>query len=285
MVGSVSSGWRAFWARGRWWTAVLIVVVYLGLYLLAGLGLGRIFGHLVDNQNIFATPASVFFGIGAPLVVGAILLSAFVASLGWWRPIFARQPLRGRWWMWIFVVFAVAPVVLRLFGIDYGSYGAGVVPMAFFVGLLIGFTEELLYRGIVVKILRDGGHREWMVAVVSSLLFALSHTVNLISGQPLVTVAVTVVFTFGFGMMMYLVMRATGNIIWAMLLHALPTRRHSWPAVALTPATVQRTTLFSILRHHSTCCLWRRRSSPWSSFAARLRASRSSSSRPDHLVT
>ena len=220
MLGPVSSGWRAFWARGRWWKAVLVVVVYLALYLLASLGLGRIFGHLVDNQNIFATPASVFFGIGAPLVVGAILLSTFVTSLRWWRPIFARQPLRGRWWMWTFVAFAVVPVVLRLFGIDYGSYRAGVVPMAFFVGLFIGFTEELLYRGIVVKILRDGGHREWMVAVVSSLLFALSHAVNLLSGQPLVTVAVTMVFTFGFGMMMYLVMRATGNIIWAMLLHA-----------------------------------------------------------------
>ena len=89
MLGPVSSGWRGFWARGRWWKAVLVVVVYLALYLLAGLGLGRMFGHLVDNENIFATPASVFFGIGAPLVVGAILLSAFVASLRWWRPIFA----------------------------------------------------------------------------------------------------------------------------------------------------------------------------------------------------
>jgi membrane protease YdiL (CAAX protease family) len=123
--------------------------------------------------------------------------------------------------MWIGVALTLVPIGLRFVGIDYGYYANGVVVTSLAVGLLIGFTEELLYRGIVVKILRDSGHHEWMVATVSSLLFALSHTVNLLSGQPLVTVAVTVVFTFGFGMMMYLVMRATGRLAWAMVVHAL----------------------------------------------------------------
>ena len=178
--------WQAFWREGRWWKAALAVIVYLAVYRLAGAGLGAAFGDLVDTDNIFANPASVFFGIGSPIVVGAALLLFFVASIGWFRPIFSGQPVSGRWWMWIAVVLVSVPIVLRFVGIDYAGYGAGVVATSLFVGLFIGFTEELLYRGIVVQILRDGGHREWTVAVLSSLFFALSHLLNLLSGQPLV---------------------------------------------------------------------------------------------------
>ncbi len=216
-----ASGWKRFWEDGRWWKAALLIVVYLALYLIASRGIGVLFGHLIDADNIFATPISVFIGLGAPLVVGAVLLVVFVASAGWFRPIFSRQPIAGRWWMWIFVVLAIIPIVLRFAGIDYDSYGIPVVATSLAVGLLIGFVEELLYRGIAVKILREAGHGEKAVAIISSALFALSHSVNIISGQPVLTVALTVVFAFGFGMMMYLVMRATGNIVWAMLVHAM----------------------------------------------------------------
>jgi membrane protease YdiL (CAAX protease family) len=225
-AATTESAWTTFWNSGSWWKAVLAVVGYIALYQLAGLGIGETFARFIHPENIFATAASVFLGVGAGLVVGAVLLLGFLVSVGWLRPIFARhqghgQYVDGRWWMWAAPVVVLVPIVLRIVGIDYASYAPGVVATTFAVGLLIGFTEELLYRGIVVKILRDGGHREWTVAVVSSGLFALSHSVNLLSGQPVLTVGLTVVFTFGFGLMMYLVMRITGSIIWAMVLHAL----------------------------------------------------------------
>ena len=221
MAASQVSGWKRFWDKGRWWKAVVAVVGYLVLYGLVGQAIGAIFRGEIDTTNVFVTPGNLFLVLGASIVVGAIILVAFLASVGWLRPVFARQPISGRGWMWIFVVLAIIPIVLRFAGIDYDSYGVPVVVTMLLIGLLIGFTEELLYRGIVIKILRDGGHRELSVAVISSLLFALSHSVNLLSGQPLLTVALTVVFTFGFGMVMYLVLRVTGNIVWPMLIHAL----------------------------------------------------------------
>jgi len=221
MAASQVSGWKRFWDKGRWWKAVVAVVGYLVLYGLVGQAIGAIFRGEIDTTNVFVTPGNLFLVLGASIVVGAIILVVFLASVGWLRPVFARQPISGRGWMWIFVVLAIIPIVLRFAGIDYESYGVPVVVTMLLIGLLIGFTEELLYRGIVIKILRDGGHREISVAVISSLLFALSHSVNLLSGQPLLTVALTVVFTFGFGMVMYLVLRVTGNIVWPMLIHAL----------------------------------------------------------------
>ncbi|HEX4444791.1 MAG TPA: CPBP family intramembrane glutamic endopeptidase [Galbitalea sp.] len=216
-----TSAWARFWDLGRWWKAVIAVVVYLVLYQLGALLVGTLFGNRIDSKNLFANASSVFFGLGAPLIIGAILLILFLLSVGWIKPTFAGQPVNRPRWMWIFVVLAAIPIVLRLIGINYGSYASGVVITTFVIGLFIGFTEELLYRGIVVRILRNGGHSERVVAVVSSLLFGLSHLTNLASGQPIGTVALTVLFTFGFGMMMYLVMRATGNIVWAMVIHAL----------------------------------------------------------------
>ena len=57
--------------------------------------------------------------------------------------------------------------------------------------------------------------------VVSSLIFGLLHASNILGGQEVLTVALTVVFAFGFGICMYLTLRVTGNLIWPMLLHGL----------------------------------------------------------------
>lgn len=215
------SGWTTFWEKGDWWRAVLVAVVYLALYLAAGQAVGALFGDRVDTDDLFASAQSVFFGLFLPLLLGSIVATAFVASLGWFPALFARQPIRGRWWMWIAPVLVLMAVVLRLLGIDYASYAGGVVLVTFAAGLLVGFVEEILTRGIAVKMLRDAGRSEWVVMVVSSAIFAGMHSINLLSGQELVTVLATVGFTFGFGICMYLTLRATGNLIWPMLIHGL----------------------------------------------------------------
>ena len=216
-----TSRWKQFWDRGGWWRAVLVAVAYLVLYILGGQLVGVLFGDQVNTEDLLATPQSVFFGLVLPLAFGAVVLIAFVASVGWFPALFARQPVRGRWWMWVAPVAVLAAIVLRLLGIDYASYASGVVAVTFLAGLLVGFVEEILTRGIVVKMLRDAGKSEWVVMVVSSLIFAVLHATNILSGQPVVTVLLTVVFAFGFGICMYLTLRVTGHLIWPMLLHGL----------------------------------------------------------------
>ena len=173
------------------------------------------------KADLLSSVGSVFFHLTFGLIVGAVVLVIFLSATGWWRDLFARQPIGGSRWMWIAVIIIATPVVLRLFGIDYSRYTSGVVALIFATGLLIGFVEEVLTRGIAVKMLRDAGHSEWVVAAVSSLVFAVMHSINLFAGAAPLVVAVTVFYAFGFGVLMYLSMRVSGFLLVAVVLHGL----------------------------------------------------------------
>lgn len=212
-------GWRAFWNRGGWWKALIVAVVYLAAYqLMPALWAPSI----AAAGETFASPAGVFWGLGMPVIVGSVILLLFSWSLGWLPvPLFSKQPVRGSWWMWIAVVLVLIPILLRLFGTDYSRYSVGTIIMVFATGLFIGLSEELLTRGLVVDLMRRAGHKELAVAAVSSLFFALLHSTNLFAGQSFVAVGYTLLYTFGFGVLMYLIMRVTGNLVWAVILHGL----------------------------------------------------------------
>ncbi|WP_353813566.1 CPBP family intramembrane glutamic endopeptidase [Agromyces sp. SYSU T00266] len=217
-----TNAWTAFWDRGGWWKALAFVVVYLAAYQFLPLLASPLVSGAIDRENVFATPESVFVALAFPLVVGSVLLVAFALTVRWLpSPLFARQPVRGRWWMWIAVVLVLIPVVLRALGTDYGRYSVPVILMVFATGALVGFSEELLTRGVAVVLLRRAGYNEWVVAALSALLFAALHSANFFTGQDAGTVSFTIFYTFCFGILMYLVMRATGSIVWAMILHGL----------------------------------------------------------------
>lgn len=88
---------------------VQLAVVYLAIYEGLGLLLSIPFGQFVDRENILATPASVFFGLALPILLGGIILLLLVWSLGWFTEIFGRQPIRGSWWMWVGVALLLTP--------------------------------------------------------------------------------------------------------------------------------------------------------------------------------
>jgi uncharacterized protein len=214
------NAWRSFWERGGLPRAVLLAAGYLAIYLAAGLVIGNLLGDQIDVDDLFDSPATVLIAIAAPIVVGIVVLVLFGLSVGWLGELFARQPIGGSWWMWIPPVVVLLFNVLRFVATDYSAYTVGTVIAILFAGLCIGFAEEVLTRGYVVNLIRRGGHGEWLVMVLSSLIFAGLHVSNLLSGMSPVVVAITVGYTFAFGIAMYATLRVTGNLIWPILLHA-----------------------------------------------------------------
>lgn len=209
-----------FWSRPTVWKAVLLLLGYLAFYLAVGQVIGRLFGDAVDEDDPLGTAGGILL-VAAPIAIGGLALALFAARQGWLAEVFRRQPVEGRRWMWIAPVLVLGAIVAHLAGVDWSRWSAGQLVALAVLGACVGVTEELATRGLVVRMVRDAGHGEWLVAFLSSLLFALMHLSNLISGMSLEVVAGTVVYTFAFGMCMYLTMRVTGTIWAAIVLHGL----------------------------------------------------------------
>jgi membrane protease YdiL (CAAX protease family) len=214
------NAWRRFWNRGGWWKAVLLAVVYLAVYQGIAFLSQTVFAGAIDTGNVFGSPLTIFFALALPILLMGLLTLLFVRSLGWQGEIFGRQPIRGRGWMWIAVALILIPTVIRLVAIKWSAYSVAVILATLFFGLCVGLAEELLTRGVAVNLLRRAGHSERVVFLLSSLLFGLLHSVNILSGQSVFAVLITVIYAFGFGAMMYLSMLVTGRFVWALLLHA-----------------------------------------------------------------
>lgn len=212
---------EGFWNRGGWWKALLVTVAYLAVFLGISQLVGLTLGHLIDDGGPLASATNVLLELVLPIGLGALVIVLFLAAIGWLKPVFGRQPIGGRPWMWIAVAVVAYPIILRLIGLDYGSFPAGVVLVTLLAGLVIGIAEELVTRGAGVALLRKGGYSERVVAVLSSVLFAMMHLINAIGTGFSLTIIVLLVYTFFFGICMYLIMRVTGSIVWAILAHAL----------------------------------------------------------------
>lgn len=91
--------------------------------------------------------------------------------------------------------------------------------------LLIGLSEELLFRGIIFYSLSDYFKRKgrscFLPVLLSSVIFALFHFINLFEGAGIFPVLQQVGYSFLIGAMLAVVLLKTKNIWLCILLHAL----------------------------------------------------------------
>lgn len=215
--------WRQFWNRGGWWRAVLATVGYLILFIVASviivkLGHGAIQGA---GKNVATDAGAVTVALVLPEIAGALIITLFVASLAWFPKLFRSRERRGQWWMWIAPAMMVVAAVVRLVGTKWSAYSASAVIAILVLGVLVGYTEELVARGVNVRLLQRGGYGERTIMIASSALFALMHSVNAIGGGKPTEIGATIGFAFFFGAAMYLTLLVTGSLIWAMVFHAI----------------------------------------------------------------
>ena len=210
-----ANGWRRFWERGTWWKAVLAAAIYLIVFQCLST-LIALAGRPVDSSST----NGLLLTLALPIALAGIALLAFAWSVGWLPELFGPQPIRGRRWMWIAVVVVLGTNLLRYLSIDYVAAGAPYVAAWVLTTVCIGFTEELATRGLAVTILRKAGHPEIAVAIVSSLIFAAMHAIALINGLTVFNTILVMIYTFFFGLLMYLVLRVTGSLVAVMLVHA-----------------------------------------------------------------
>ncbi len=196
--------------RPRVWIGLAIFLAYVVLVFVVQLLTGIPYTALGDNGG------NLFLGAGLSLIIGAVFLAITTTLLGWWRPALFERAHSVRWPIFVPALMAVA-LVINLLSTDWGAYD-GAFFAASVVLLLVGFTEEMATRGVLLVALRSRLGEGW-VWFLTSALFALMHLVNALSGQDLVSTLQQVGFAFMGGTIFYILRRTTGTLIWAMLLH------------------------------------------------------------------
>ncbi len=80
------------------------------------------------------------------------------------------------------MIFFIACIVLRVVGIDWGGVDRALLFVAIATGVLVGFAEEMLFRGIFLRSLRTKDRSEAVAALRTAIAFGLFHLPNLIVG-------------------------------------------------------------------------------------------------------
>lgn len=154
-------------------------------------------------------PAAIILG----LLLAGMARSNDFSTLGFtsstplpWRKVLFLLP---------FVIVATANLwhgaVLRYAPLDTVWY---IIAM-----LCIGFIEEILFRGYLLRLLLKRSTR--LAILISSLTFALGHIVNLANGADLVPTLLQLVYALAIGVMLSVFVVKTGHLLPCCLFHGV----------------------------------------------------------------
>lgn len=212
-------------------SALLVVVVYAVVFTVAAATSG------IPYTEWFDSAANVWRTAVLPLAAGTIVLVAF---LGWsrWDDVFRdRQRLRVPAVLRIAVAAFAVGIVLHLVFVDWAGLGVDLLIPILVAGLLVGFAEETLFRGILLRGLRTDGRTEATVAVGTSVVFGVFHLTNLITGSPAYAVLNQVLLATLTGAILYSFRRISGLLLPAMIAHGLWDISLFLPAADATTAS------------------------------------------------
>jgi membrane protease YdiL (CAAX protease family) len=204
-------------ARGRAlpvWGFLLLVVVYLVLVQAAP----RLFELAGSEYGTFKTTEDVLRSLLPAVVTGSVIALAAVAFLRWWRPVMSEDERTPRW-TW---VFPIVLVLTSLAAINYSGLadeGAGFTLVLLVCALLVGVSEETMFRGIGVVTFRRAGLSEGWVAIWTSVVFGCAHATNILDLGPRAIVQVLVTAFAGY--FFYMTRRASGGLVVPILAHGL----------------------------------------------------------------
>ncbi|MEV8213791.1 type II CAAX endopeptidase family protein [Leifsonia sp. NPDC077715] len=198
--------------RPRVWiglaATIASVVIVAGLQLVSG----------VSYDGAYRDVSAVLLGTGIPLIATAVFLAVVTSLLGWWRPAVFDRRRAAKWPLFVPALMLVG-LLVNFVNTDWSAIHAGVYAASLLV-VLVGFTEEIAFRGLMIVGLR-GRFGELWVWLISTSVFALVHLVNVALGQEVDVTLTQVLFAFLAGTVFYILRRSTGSLIWAMVLHGL----------------------------------------------------------------
>ncbi|MBD3925655.1 CPBP family intramembrane metalloprotease [Nocardioides cavernae] len=191
-----------------------IVIVYMAICFGIQLSSG------IEYQDFFDTADNAYRTAVLSLAVCSVLLAAFVVWSRW--DIMWRDPgrLAMSTLMRAILIMFVAAVVIRLAGLEWGDVPGDLLLAIACTSVLVGFAEEILFRGIFLRCMRTHGRPEGTAALWTAIAFGLFHLPNVFMGTGAAGLSQIVLAGLS-GAVLYLWRRNYGYIIPAMIAHGL----------------------------------------------------------------
>ncbi|MBV9230543.1 MAG: CPBP family intramembrane metalloprotease [Chloroflexi bacterium] len=204
--------------RHPYLASVLLPIVLwsipLGLFFLVRLALQL---HLSPFGNA-RLPLLLTVLVGEPLLVLEVV--ALVSWLGWWSDAGFTHGVSGKGIVLCIVPFVlIALPVLPALALGFLRAPFFIVIVVVILSILVGFVEEGTFRGMMVRILLPKGILR--AVLLSSVLFACLHAINLLYGLPWLYVLGQFMLAAGMGILFAAVRLRTGSLWPSILLHAL----------------------------------------------------------------
>ena len=194
--------------------AIGVAVVYIALFLGVGVTSG------IKYADWFDTTHNAYRAAVLGLVVGTVFLVCFVAYARWdmlWKDP-ERLPMTPLLWTLV-GLFAVITLV-RFIGVTYGDISGSLIVAILVAGVLVGFAEETLFRGVFLRAMREGARPEGQAALWTAVAFGLFHLPNIFMGAG-PGALLQVFLAAGSGLALY-TFRRFSTFIWvAMVAHGL----------------------------------------------------------------
>ena len=197
---------------------LLTVVLYLVFSIIAAL-LARIFLGSGDASSAGRVIDGVIgSGLVGNLVVAAGILFVSIRVFRESRRdiFFERKPFGLSKWYYLFPLAWFGVTIFALTQVDYASYSVGTILLVLVATLAIGVNEEIVTRGILLVGLRNSKVTEWLAWLITVVVFAMLHLVNVLGGEGLSIVFIVVTG----GTLLYVARRVFGNLFVPIGLHA-----------------------------------------------------------------
>jgi membrane protease YdiL (CAAX protease family) len=172
-------------------------------------GAAVVMGEL-EGLKAIATQAAIIWSGALVAIVFFLIKDHSLKGLGF------QKPASGIAVKFLYYIPLII-VALAAFagGIMFDNSGLFIPNLIFTLG--IGLTEELYFRGIICNMWKE---KETKAIIISSVLFGISHLLNVMGGAGLAETLLQVAFAFTYGIIMAFVILRTKSIWPCILLHA-----------------------------------------------------------------
>ena len=200
-------------------SALLLVV----LYLVASIVVSVLASILFGGTRASAADRVIDGAIDSSIVANLIVMVGLLAVSLWLfkgsrRDIFfERKPFGLSKLYYVFPLVYLGVTLFALTQVDYTAYSVRVILLTLVATLAIGVNEEIVTRGILLVGLRNSGVAEWLVWLITVVVFSILHLVNVAGGAYLTVLLVTAAG----GVLLYVSRRVFGNLLVPIGLHAL----------------------------------------------------------------